>query len=655
MIFYLSFLLLCLPAFGEVTIYTQLPLLGATPTTSALPTDTAAAAFDNTSLVPPPIPSPPIPTQFPIQLFSGGMQGLSIPQSGAFVGFSVELSVANQVFGNNGTQINPPILNLLANIKARAGHSVVRVGGNTQEKAVFFPEGLGGGESILKTSDDASDPTDTPTIDVGVDLIYAMANISALVNTQWYIGVPFNDTSNPRLEIAESGEQILGDFLLGLQLANEPDLYGDHGLRPSNYSPANFVTDYGVMIQAFQSDSSVQNKSKLVGPSICCNWSPEQVFDAGFLTDYTSELAYLSVEQYADTRCPDGNGNVKQSQVALPEYLNHNLSVSLVQPYLNTSAIAQENGKPFIMMETNTASCGGFPGLSDSFAAALWGLDWALQLAYANFSGAMMHLGGQDDYYNPFTPPPGSLARKAQWTVGPMYYVSLIIAEAFGPSNASRVVDLFQNSNNDFTPGYAIYENGNPMRVALFNFVSDPSGASNYTADISIGGTGAGQPNASPSQVSVRYFSAPSVTSKTGFQWAGQNFGDVLESDGTLQGTQQTITIDCDTSANTCSIPVPAPGFALVFLTSQALQESSPNPAAQTTFSTTFTSGAPLRNTATINPSVLATSNGYGGLNQQIGSTSFGSSGAVSVFVLPAFVLLCGAIGSVFVNMGLLQ
>ena len=39
------------------------------------------------------------------------------------------------------------------------------------------------------------------------------------------IGVPFNDTSNLRLGIAELGEAILGDNVLGYQVGNEPDLY----------------------------------------------------------------------------------------------------------------------------------------------------------------------------------------------------------------------------------------------------------------------------------------------------------------------------------------------------------------------------------------------------------------------------------------------
>lgn len=56
--------------------------------------------------------------------------------------------------------------------------------------------------------------------------------------------------------------------------------------------------------------------------------------------------------------------------------------------------------KPFIMFETNTASCGGFPGISDSFGAALWGVDYGLQMAYSNFSGALFHVGGQSVFYN---------------------------------------------------------------------------------------------------------------------------------------------------------------------------------------------------------------------------------------------------------------
>ena len=44
-------------------------------------------------------------------------------------------------------------------------------------------------------------------------------------------GVPFNDTTNWRLDVVERGQQILGDRILGFQAGNEPDLYLSHGRR----------------------------------------------------------------------------------------------------------------------------------------------------------------------------------------------------------------------------------------------------------------------------------------------------------------------------------------------------------------------------------------------------------------------------------------
>lgn len=44
--------------------------------------------------------------------------------------------------------------------------------------------------------------------------------------------MPFNDTQHFRLQIAEVGQTILGDNLIGLQAGNEPDLYARHGHRP---------------------------------------------------------------------------------------------------------------------------------------------------------------------------------------------------------------------------------------------------------------------------------------------------------------------------------------------------------------------------------------------------------------------------------------
>lgn len=83
---------------ASVTVYSQLPL-GESTASAAAANYTGAAAYDPTILNAPGIPNPAPPTQPTIQLFSSNtsQSRLSIPISGSFYGFSIEMSVVNQV------------------------------------------------------------------------------------------------------------------------------------------------------------------------------------------------------------------------------------------------------------------------------------------------------------------------------------------------------------------------------------------------------------------------------------------------------------------------------------------------------------------------------------------------------------------------------
>lgn len=78
------------------------------------------------------------------------------------------------------------------------------------------------------------------------------------------------------------------------------------------------------------------------------------------------------------------------------------------------------------------------------------------------------------------------------------------MAEALGNTNTSRIIDLWPNAGNMYTPGYAIYERDVLARVALFNYITDQSGASTYTASLSVGGGMTSRPAAVPAQVYVK-------------------------------------------------------------------------------------------------------------------------------------------------------
>ncbi|KAF8900473.1 hypothetical protein CPB84DRAFT_1847260 [Gymnopilus junonius] len=604
-------------AAGAITVYGQIPLAQTAPN---FPHPTLAA-YDRTVLTPPAIPSPAPATAYTLNLQreANAVPGLSIPHvGGSFWGFSIEMSVVSQVLGKNSSFLQVPFLNLMANLQQRAGGVVIRIGGNTQEFAAQIPLGsLPDGRTFSKVDSGVNTTTKTPAVIYTPDMFYMTNNISSMVNVKWFFGIPFNDSVNWRLTIAESAESILGDNLLGLQAGNEPDFYQQFGRRVT-YSPQQYTQEFGELIQTIQSNDNIPVKNNLIGPSISTIiWKPEDVWDTGFIDLYKDHLFCLSVEHYQQNNCAaltgGGPGNpILNPQDLIAGYLSHQEAISLVDIYLNSTMLAQQAGKPFIMFETNTASCGGFAGISDSYGAALWALDYGFQMAYGNFTHALMHIGGQNVFYNPFTSPPTNETSYNQWTVGGIYYAVLIIAEALGTTNTSQIIDLFGNNNNIYTPSYAIYENGQLNKIAIFNYIDDQTGASDSKVTISI-------PAGVPSTVNVKYLTSSlttlrsSVVTKDNLTWAGQTLGNQFEVDGRFKGTLNVTQINCNTGANTCDIPVPAPGFALVFFDSSS-PALSIGQASQTFTTTAYTQ---RHNTATYDSSTISLSQGRSGKTRQ--------------------------------------
>ncbi|AFR98329.1 hypothetical protein C343_06306 [Cryptococcus neoformans C23] len=608
----------------EVTLYTDT----APTTTSSLAagqTYTGLPAYDPTRLTPPAPPSPAV-TSLSLSIPSDGAGvaseglSLSIPQKGNFLGFSIELSVATSLLGSSSGNLKVPFLNFMANIQNRAGAGpIIRVGGNSQEGSTIFVDGLEGGVAMEKIKV-SSGVTDTPLINYSPELFYIMSNITSLVGAEWYFGLAFNesDVDSPTGNIpiaAHWAQEILGDSLLGLSVGNEPDLYVNHNHRSTGWGVSDFVTEYDDVVKSIVSNGSLLNNNAFIGPSLCCNvpgFEFSDLINAGWLEENVDRLSAVTVQHYPTNNCKV-NGKVIEPQDIFSDFLNHTSAQALVGEYLADSVTVQNAGKELVMLETNTASCGGFAGLSDSFGAAMWLTDFALQMAYANFSTALMHVGGQNVYYNPFTPPPSKLSKTLQWTPGSVYYPTLVISEAFGKSNASRVVDLTPlpeyDANSIYHPVYAIYENDVVARMVLFNFIDDSTRGSDLDVTINI-------QNQSPTQVQVRYLQADSVSEQYDIYWANQTLGQSFASDGRLYGDLETITITCDEGV--CIVPVPAPSVALVYLSDAALEESNVSEYATLTYPTSIIGSG----SATVDVESLSTSNGKEGSGR--GSTSKG-------------------------------
>lgn len=601
---------------GQVTVYTS-------ATGTAAIAQYTVASTDQTVLVAPAPPADFNPATF-IQLYDGGMTGMGSPVKGDLFGFSIELSVSAMLMGEKGGEIRPEFLNYCSVLASRGGGLTIRVGGNSQDRATLNLEGNPSGRTIEKYKGQNAAPTETPEVHFTLDLLHVMAEISKLVNVHWFFGIPFlrtNSDDNASL-VVQHAMSILGDRLLGLQLANEPDLYGRHLKKWPEYSIADFMNETNYMIQ----DLPVQHPN-IVGPSVCCQWTVDQVLDAGYMSQFNNQLNIIDVMHYPNNNCFAD----RDPQAIYPDYLNHQGVVGLASPYFPAANRAIAGGKKFMMMETNTASCGGFPGISDAFASALWAVDYSMQMAYGNFTYALLHFGGQNVYYNPFTPPPTNMTQIRGWNTGPIFYAQIVAAEALGSTGNARVMDLQLDNGSEHRAGYAIYENGVATRLVLVNYVQPTTpGGNDYTATFAIGGAQTGLPAVTPASVKVKYLLAASVNSKDNITWAGQTFGQQFMSDGRLQGDLQIETVQCNPADGTCNIRVPGPGVALVFLNDAALQSSGAEISQVQTYATTTTT---QRIMPTMDQAELMSSNGRNG-STPIGSTSEGSaSGAQTLKV----------------------
>ncbi|EJD52125.1 hypothetical protein AURDEDRAFT_111590 [Auricularia subglabra TFB-10046 SS5] len=546
-------------------------------------------AYDPTELEDPPLPNPAPPLDFEITPDTSGNPQAGIQVEGSFLGISIELSLAEAVIGPNSSWLRPQFLNLMSTVSERGGPPVLRCGGNTQEKAQLV-ESLPGGIPMHKIAIGPTGYTNTPTLMYTIDIIKAIRATSDLLGIKWWLGIPMNQTNPPRIEIVEAAEDLMGEYLAGWQLGNEPDLYFNHNYRPEGYTVDNYMEEFQTITDAIVSNPNIRVKNNIGGPGVCCLWHlPDLIFNMNYIPRFDHALSALIIQHYPYDNCIKGQHD---PQAMMNEYMQHGFARAFGDHYADVVRVSVAAGKPVVLLETNTASCNGFLGLSDAFSASLWAMDLSLYLAATNFSNVMLHLGGQAAYYNPFMSPPHNATAPFMWTVGPVMYTIVAMAEALGKTGTARVADLRANNDNPYTPAYMVYENNQPARLVLLNYMSDPTGGHDYTVRV----------RTTVPEVKARYMVAPRLKSKMNITWAGQTFGGYFESDGLLKGEHVTETIPC--TGGVCAVRVPGPSIVMVFLTDSAYHPDDDIK----TFASSHTTR--MYNTAAMEAGAIQTSNG---------------------------------------------
>lgn len=520
-----------------------------------------------------------------------------------FFGISLELSFMDEYFGNDTSTIPATVMNYLSAIRSRTGNNPLRlrVGGNSMDSSVYVPGQSSPMLQMLQTAANANDQA----VNYGPMLWDVMKKIADGVGgAEYLIGLSLRDPNNPNVPIlAGAAEQTLGTSLDGFLLGNEPDLYTTHGQRPNikNYTLDIYIDEFRAVSNRLTNTSAgnLLNLKNIGGPTVCCFWNVDAVLNGGYLAAFNGFLKYISLQHYPQNNC------FGRYDYEIPYYMQHANVVRLASWQQPAIAIIQSNTSAnhpqLIMSEFNSASCGGIPKISDTFAVgSLWTIDYALQMASVGYSAAYLHTRERGISYNLFAPPEGPNGGPGPWVTNPPYYALIATAEALQSTDGSVVVDLnIENSttNKDATvAGYVVYDakGASVQRFVLFNYANVSSATATFALPRRAFNSG------NKNTVPVKYLSAQDLHEATDIAWGGQTLAGV--GNGTFKDDSSSWAVpnknvDC---SNGCSIDVPPTAMAVVFASGVSKVNTAQNtPAGNGNQKSSSSAAAPF---STVNP-----------------------------------------------------
>jgi hypothetical protein len=295
----------------------------------------------------------------------------------AFAGLSYEKSAIHEPLF---TGTNAPLIGLFNLL----GPCVLRIGGNTVDQTVWNPTGPG------QTSGQVAPPD--------VDALAAFLQTSGW---KCLYGINLGGSATGVQTTALAASEVayvykkLGSSLLGIEIGNEPDLFGDAG---NYYAGAWSLSSFISLWQQYRAAILATTPAvPITGPA-----------DAGSASSWTipfgqsvskSEITLLTQHYYR------GNGQSSSSTV-------DNLitaDTTLVSELATLKSGAAGIGVPYRMAECNSYYNGGASGVSNSYASSLWVLDYLFDCALGGACGVNFHGGGNGTGYTPIADSNGTV------------------------------------------------------------------------------------------------------------------------------------------------------------------------------------------------------------------------------------------------------
>jgi hypothetical protein len=269
---------------------------------------------------------------------------------------------------------------------------------------------------------------------------------------------------------AKAMTRILGRGLVAVECGNEPDQWAGKALRPAGYDYAAYHADWAACADAV-------GHERIAGPDTAGTSSS---WASSLAADEHDRMAMLTVHQYAAG--PD---------ITIPRMLSDAQRAAQLGSVATNLAAARANGLPMRVDEANSAYSGGVDGVSNTYAAALWGLDYSLSMAQAGVAGVNIHGGlgvcndpiwnGKFQRYTPFCAASKAYELAQVYQAMPIYY-GLWMARQMGPG---RFLPVTVATGRNVS-AYAVRGDDGRMRIAVIQ--KDDTGAAPVTVRLAVGG-----------------------------------------------------------------------------------------------------------------------------------------------------------------------
>ncbi len=349
-----------------------------------------------------------------------------------FIGLSYESAILA-----DSDYLSPDNTSLIALIRLLGRDGVLRIGGNTSE------------DTLWRASDQSVPPGRIVLTPACIDRLAAV-----LRQVGWKLIYGLNLARGAPEAAAEEAAYVaraIGPGLLAFQIGNEPDGFGRwRALRPKPYDASAFLREWRAFHDAIRARVP---DARFAGPDVAM----ETGWVDTLVQSHPTGLVLLTRHYYAD-------GPAGASHVSLAKLLR---SQQQIVPVLDALVRAsRSSGLPYRIVEANSIYNEGEPGVSDTFGAALWGLELMFQLAAAGAAGVNFHTGPHnlrpevDKAYTPIARAGGGRYRPA-----PLYYAMLL----FTRLAPGAVVPVRMGSGLGATAVLALRAADDNLRIGLVN------------------------------------------------------------------------------------------------------------------------------------------------------------------------------------------